>query len=91
MISLCLVNVLLSCCSLAPLPRLHPRLAVVVLEATHPIPPQYIASGATMTEIGLCESIAATPRHAHQQKVAERALETATGPESGGEPRPSVH
>jgi hypothetical protein len=37
----CYLVILLSYCSLAPLPCLHPRLAVVVLEATHPIPPQY--------------------------------------------------
>jgi hypothetical protein len=34
--------VLSSCCFHAPLPCLHPRLAVVVLAATHPILPQYI-------------------------------------------------
>jgi hypothetical protein len=37
----CCLIILLSCCSLAPLPCLHPRPAVVVLEATHPIPPHY--------------------------------------------------
>jgi hypothetical protein len=37
----CCLVVLLSCCSLAPLSCLHPRLTVVVLEATHPIPPHY--------------------------------------------------
>jgi hypothetical protein len=40
LISCCLV-VLLFCCPHAPLPCLHPRLAVVVLAATHPIPPHY--------------------------------------------------
>jgi hypothetical protein len=40
----CCLVVLLSCCSPAPLPCLYPRLAVVVLEATHPIPPQYAIS-----------------------------------------------
>jgi hypothetical protein len=49
MISLCLVDVLLFGCSVVLLlsraPALsHPRLAVVVLEATHPIPPQYVAN-----------------------------------------------
>jgi hypothetical protein len=40
-----LVDILLFCCSVAPhapLPRLLPRPSVVVLEATHPIPPQYL-------------------------------------------------
>jgi hypothetical protein len=37
----CCLVILLSCCPHAPLPCLHPRLAVVVLAATHPIRPQY--------------------------------------------------
>jgi hypothetical protein len=40
----CCLIVLLSCYSPTPLPYLHPRLAVVVLEATHPIIPQYRVS-----------------------------------------------
>jgi hypothetical protein len=38
----CCLVILLSYCSLAPLPCLHSRLAVVVFEATHPITPQYL-------------------------------------------------
>jgi hypothetical protein len=46
----CCLVVLLSCCPHAPLPCLHPRPAVVVLEATHPIPPQYIDKDVTAEE-----------------------------------------
>jgi hypothetical protein len=38
----CCLVVLLSCCPHAPLPCLHPRLAVVVPAATHPFPPQSV-------------------------------------------------
>jgi hypothetical protein len=37
----CYLIILLFCYSLAPLPCLYPRLAVVILKATHPIPPYY--------------------------------------------------